>query len=281
MYIPCYNGARYLADSLQALITQDYQPSEILIIDDGSTDQTAKIAKQFPVHLITHDTNRGLAAARNTAIKNASHEFIASIDADIVADLNWLGQLLAILEDAPGIAGAGGKLKERHREFPADRWRATHLIQDLGEKRLVLRGPMQEGVWLSGFGTIFRKTALERIGGYNEAYRTSYEDADLCGRLLDAGYSLVYEPMAQVTHIRRDTMHSVVRTAWRWQFWIQYHNGGYANIKRKVMRNLDCAKWLFLEDMGNRAYQLLHIDLAYFVLFCYWDLRHSFSSSRK
>lgn len=137
--------------------------------------------------------------------------------------------------------------------------------------------------YLSGFGTLFRKSALERVGGYNELYRTNYEDADVGKRLLKAGYALAYQPAAMAYHMRRDTPYSIVRTAWRWDFWPQYYNGNYDAIRPKLLQNLCWESELVGQHLRMRALSLLPIDCLYFALYCYWDLRYhlSLASSRR
>ena len=111
-YIPAYNVSEYLARTIEGLLAQTHPFDEILVIDDGSRDNSAEIASRYPqVTLIKHPVNRGLAAARNTAIRAARNELVASVDADVVADPNWITTLLPHLDD-PKVAGAGGILIE-------------------------------------------------------------------------------------------------------------------------------------------------------------------------
>ena len=276
-YVPCYNAERYLAATLRGLLAQTCQPAEIIVIDDGCTDSTAQIAKQFPVKLIQHQTNKGLAAARNTAIKHAKYDLVASIDADIVPSPSWLEHLLSTFTDS-NIAGAGGRCIEKFQETAADRWRALHLVQDLGEKDIVIKPTIQEG--LSGFATVFRKSALEHIGGYNELYRTNWEDWDISARLREAGYTLIYHTPAVAFHMRRDTPISVVRTAWRWVFWIRFYDGDYNNLWLKLLQNCRRASNKAWQHVKMRDFPLLQVDFLYLICFCYWDLCY-FSSNRR
>lgn len=270
-YVPCYNAERYLAATLQALLKQTFPIAEIIVVDDGSTDSTAQIARQFPVRLVQHDGNKGLAAARNTALRNAQNEFLASVDADVVPSPTWLEELLVTFTDSR-IAGAGGVCIEQFQETAADRWRGLHLVQDLGGEDLTIGPSVNQG--LSGFATVFRKAALEEIGGYNELYRTNWEDWDISVRLRAAGYTLIYHTPAIAYHMRRDTVRSVVLTAWRWVFWIRYHDKSYDHLLLKLLQNF--------RRTWNKAWQhitmldiaLLQVDLLYLVSFCYWDLRY-------
>jgi len=270
-YVPCYNAAESLEASLEGLLAQTYAISEILVVDDGSTDRTAQVARRFPVRVIRHDRNRGLAAARNTAIRESRYSFIASVDADVVPTPSWLEELMSAMTESH-VAGAGGKCYEHFQESAADRWRAMHLIQDLGAENLEITPSMNSG--LSGFAAVFRKSALERVGGYNEQYLTNFEDWDISVRLRAAGYTLMYHTAALAVHMRRDTAMSVVRTAWRWVFWIRYRSGLYDKPGRKFLDNLRRATKKAQRHLRRQEYSLLPIDCLYLACFCYWDLRY-------
>jgi len=91
VYIPAYNVAQFLPRAIESLLTQTLSPAEILVIDDDSTDDSANVAQRYPrVTVVRHERNCGLAAARNTAFRTARGEFVASLDADCVAEPTWL-----------------------------------------------------------------------------------------------------------------------------------------------------------------------------------------------
>jgi glycosyltransferase involved in cell wall biosynthesis len=277
VYIPCFNVESYIEASIRCLLEQTRPPDEILIIDDGSTDRSIEIASRFPVRVIRHERNRGLAAARNSAFANANHEFVGAIDADVFAEREWLERLLAHFDNGR-VAGAGGRLIEQFRDTPADAWRAMHLSQDLGEKRIDMEWPSHRR--LGGFGTILRKRAVEQVGGYNEAYRTNYEDVDMCERLLRAGHKLVFEPLAVAHHQRRDTLSSIVRTAWRWDFYSHYFHGGYNNIWLKVLFNFRSARVYAWKHIRMGRPSLLAIDARLPWVHSRMDLQYYFSPAR-
>src|SRR5213078_156464 len=80
--IPVYNGARYLRAALESVFAQTYRPIEVIVVDDGSGDDSGVIAQSFPdVHFI-HQENQGVAAARNHGFDAARGEFIAFLDQD-------------------------------------------------------------------------------------------------------------------------------------------------------------------------------------------------------
>src|SRR5690348_2444557 len=80
--VPCYNGARWVAQTVAALREQTQPPDEILVIDDGSTDGSAALAALAGARVITHATNQGLAAGRNTALTEATGDVLVFVDVD-------------------------------------------------------------------------------------------------------------------------------------------------------------------------------------------------------
>jgi glycosyltransferase involved in cell wall biosynthesis len=219
-YIPAYNVAEYLAPTIEGLLSQTHPFDEILVIDDGSRDNSAEIASRYPkVTLIRHTVNKGLAAARNTAMRAARNELVASVDADVVAGPNWMATLIPHLED-PKVAGAGGMLIEGAQNTLADRWRRARMAQEWGQK--YIRNPQ----FLFGCNNVFRKSAVLDAGGYNESLRSCGEDPDLAVRIRARGWDLVYDPTARATHLRHDNLKSVLDMYWRW--W-KFGNQAYPN----------------------------------------------------
>ncbi len=209
VYIPCYNGAHYIGACIQALLDQTRVPDEIIVVDDGSTDGTASVVQGFPsVVLVQFPENRGLSAARNAGVASARHELVASLDADCVAEPDWLAHLVEVMENVPNIVGAGGELCETNTETVADRYRCTFMLQSWGSER-VINPP-----FLCGANTIYRRSVLIEVDGYAEIFRTNGEDVDLCKRLYSRGHKLLYWPKARVNHLRADSIHSVVRMNW-------------------------------------------------------------------
>ena len=277
VYIPCYNAARFIEASIRALFAQTRPPDEVLVIDDGSGDNSVALASRFPVRVICHKENKGLAAARNTAFANATYSLVGAIDADVLPEPTWLEYLLTHFVD-PHVAGVSGRLIEAHRSGPANAWRAEQMTQDLGLNRIDIEHPSHKR--LGGFGTIFRKEAVMSIGGYNERFRTNYEDVDLCGRLLAASHKLIFEPRAVAFHQRRDSIQSVARTCWHWDFYTHYFQGGYNRISLKIFFNFRVARVLVWNHLRSKKFSLLFVDIALPCILSAMDLRYHFSSRR-
>jgi len=194
--IPCYNSSSYVGAVIESVLVQSRPADEILVVDDGSTDGSAEVIGRYPVRLLQHTSNQGLAAARNTAIEKAKGDVIVFIDADAVADTDLLKVLLSGY-DAPEIGGVGGQGVEANIRSLADRWRARHASQSHG---VVAR----DVEFLFGLCMSFRIGVLREIGGFNPAFRTNAEDMDISLRVRKAGYRLRYLPDARVYHQRSD-----------------------------------------------------------------------------
>lgn len=275
LYIPCFNAEQYIASCLEASLEQSYPLQEILVIDDCSHDSTVQIAQRFPVRIIRHTVNKGLAAVRNTALASAKAGFLASLDADCVADKDWLKNLMSLF--SPEIAGVGGRLIESRADTPIDVWRAVHMKQEWGEARL------SSVPFLYGSNSVFRKDLLQELGGYNQLYKSNYEDIDISQRIAAQGYSLAYEPAALVYHIKNDTLLSLFDTFWNWNFSYHYQQGYYrdaSQLSRKMKENIGLANRFLQEDMDQGRPQLVYLDLLLSLALCFNDLRFLLDQGR-
>lgn len=270
LYIPCYNAAQTIAFCLEGVLRQSYPVREILVIDDGSTDQTEEVLSAYKLRVIRHGSNLGIAGARNTALRYAQSEYIASLDADCVPEPEWLANLMRRFSDQR-LAGAGGMLRERYTLSGVDLWRSVYMRQHWGDLKVSPR-------FLFGSNTVFRRRALQEAGGYDERYRTNYEDCDMSLRLRERGYELIYDPEAVVHHLRRDTLRSLLRTHWRWSL------RGYSGVDREPKNpyNLLCKTFdnfcyllgMLAQDLRSGRIKLLPIDLLFFPDHCIRDCRY-------
>ena len=212
--IPCYNGGRFLRQTLASVLAQTRLPDEILVVDDGSSDDSAHIVREMgdQVRLVQHDRNRGLAAARNTAIRECTGDVIVFLDVDAVADAHFVEALLAEYSE-PEVGGVGGQGIEANIQTIYDLWRKLNVSQSQGPKRL------ERCPWLVGMCSSFRRSALLEAGGYDTFYHANAEDHDVGYRLNGLGYNLIYTPEARVYHQRADDWRSLHRLAHNYVYW--------------------------------------------------------------
>lgn len=258
LYIPCYNAEPFLDRVLPAVKVQTYPIARTFIVDDGSTDRTAEIAEHHGIEIVRHDVNRGLGAARNTALHAADTEYVACLDADVVPHPDWLERLVPNLRDADFV-GASGKLHETVLDTVADRWRDAHMRQSWGDERL------EEPDFLYGNNGLYRKDALVGAGLYDEACRTNGEDVTMTAQLREQRKRVVYDPTAECDHLRFDDTPSICRTFWNWHFYDQDWSDPISlrNVRVRAKRHLTRA---FLpEDWKARRYELVALDLYMYV----------------
>ena len=193
-----YNGSRFIGDCLSALARQDYPDYEVIVIDDGSTDTTAEIARGFDVDLVS-TPNQGLSAARNEGLARASGEVVAYIDDDAYPDQDWLRYLGWVYMTA-GVQGAGGP----NLPPPGDGRTAELVALAPGGPNHVLRtDTVAEHV--PGCNSSYRTDALRAIGGYDTRFRTAGDDVDVGWRIQEAGGTIGFSAGAMVWHHRRGT----------------------------------------------------------------------------
>lgn len=268
-YVPLHNNAGTIAYCLDSLLQQSLKPAEIIVIDDASSDRGREIAERYPVKLIGHPVNKGLAAARNTAVGNISGEFVASIDADCVADPGWLEVLAGGLESSPRAAGAGGRLMETQASSVFDLWRAAHMCQCWEEDR-------KSPPFLFGSNTLFRCESLRSVGMYDEALGNNAEDVDICGKLRAAGYDLLYCPKALVYHQKKDDLYSLFDSHWNWHR-LYYEREGWFRVDpaSKIKENLGTANRYLEEDLNDGRHHLLYLDFLLGLYYCFRDFLYS------
>ncbi len=258
LYIPAYNASEYLERCLIAVKAIEYPVERVVVIDDGSRDASASIARSMGVEVIAHDGNRGLSIARRTAFSNLETPFIASLDADCCPHPDWLTRLMAGF-DSPVVGGVCGKLIEHHTESPVDCWRSLHMKQHWGDE------PTDRPPYLFGNNNVFRRSAVIDAGGYPESpeYRTNYEDFFMSSRLKGRGWRLRYIPDACVEHHRRDSLGSLYRTHWNWYFQGKPRPDTLRNLMWKLR---DSAYWSVrycLSDIAHRNWRAVSVSLGF------------------
>ncbi len=202
--IVTFNRGKIINACLESLAHQTYPRNryEVIVVDDGSTDDTAQIAEKHGVKVIRHKVNRGISVARNTALGEAKGEIVAYIDDDAVADPKWLEYLMQPFKDS-GVIASGGQTFAYKTEYIAERyldaggygnpaplafgksknplWRFWIYLKSMFVAVSIATEPIEVQA-VFGLNCAFRTSILRAIGGFDESL-CSAEDSEICTRL--------------------------------------------------------------------------------------------------
>jgi GT2 family glycosyltransferase len=191
-----YNGGRTLRDCLTGIGSLDYPDYETIVVDDGSTDDTAAIAREYPVRLIS-TPQHGLGSARNTGLEASTGDIVAYIDDDAWPDPQWLTYLTAGFDGTEHAAVGGPNIAP-----PGQGTIADCVASAPGNPTHVLLTD-REAEHLPGCNMAFRRSRLQAIGGFDPRFRVAGDDVDIGWRLRERGWTLGFAPGAMVWHRRR------------------------------------------------------------------------------
>ena len=235
--VASYNGGKTLPACLTSLERLNYPNYEVILVDDGSTDDTAQIAARYRMEVddrrpeagdrskdvgdkaapsqlptiprprmrIIRQINFGLSVARNTGIHASEGEIVAFTDSDCRADEDWLHYLVGDLLRG-GFTGIGG-----HNFLPPeDGWIPTAVMASPGgPAHVMLTDRLAEHI--PGCNMAFYKWALDEISGFDPIYRKAGDDVDVCWRLQQRGYQIGFSPAGFVWHYRRATVRAYLK----------------------------------------------------------------------
>jgi GT2 family glycosyltransferase len=199
-----HNGARTLEQCLRSLRELEYPDYEVIVVNDGSTDETRAILSKFPSISVLHQDHSGLSAARNAGLVAASGSIVAYTDSDCYADPNWLTHLVHQFQRTDAAAVGGPNLT------PKDGWLPGCVAASPGQPMHVLESD-QVAEHIPGCNMAFRREALTAINGFDIQFRKAGDDVDVCWRLQQAGYWITFAPGAFVWHHRRQNPRAYLR----------------------------------------------------------------------
>ncbi len=249
-----YNGARTIRDCLDGLECLEYPDYEVIVVDDGSTDATAAIAREYDCRLIQTE-NRGLGSARNTGLHAATGQIVAYIDDDAYPDRHWLTYLASTFLNTPHAAVGGPNLP------PSEDGSIAECVANAPGGPVHVMLTDSEAEHIPGCNMAFRKRCLDEIGGFDPQFRAAGDDVDVCWRLQERGCTLGFSPAAMVWHHRRNS----VLTYWKQQTgygraeamlerkWPQKYNGpGHVRWAGRLYGNR------FMSALGWRRPRVYH-----------------------
>ena len=212
--VPVYNGARHVRQTLDALARLEPAAGgavEVVVVDDGSRDETPDIVAGYPFRLI-RQANRGPASARNAGWRASTGGVVYFTDSDCIPPPGWIGGLLGAFDD-PDVGAAAGSydLANPRRVLP-------RLIQ-----AEILDRHRRMGDFVRAAGTYnmaVRREVLESVGGFDEGYPTaSGEDNDLSYRIQKAGRRIAFRPACRVAHHHPERVGKYLKSQFVHGYW--------------------------------------------------------------
>jgi glycosyltransferase involved in cell wall biosynthesis len=213
--IPTYNRAHYLTQAIQSVLDQSYQDFEIIVVDDGSTDNTREVMDSFkdPRLKYFYQENQGVCAARNNGINVSEGEYIYFLDSDDALLENALERQVGVLDRHPDVALSHGQafpMDERGRVFGLHRHRPRNISPGVYHGIKEISNFLRYGNHSCLSATIIRRSSIIDVGLFDPAFRAGSEDFDLWVRLAKK-YAVSYI----VNHVVACRVHSSSMTASR------------------------------------------------------------------
>lgn len=239
--ITCFlNAELYLEEAIESVLAQEYLNWELLLIDDGSTDNSTKLAKEYAaanpgkIIYLEHQghINRGLSASRNVGINGASGELISFLDADDVWRPQLLSNLLTLLQEhgVTIVCEATEYWYSWNQSGEVDNVIQIGVSQDqtyLPPRLMTELYPLKSGAAPCMCGILVKKEKLKKLGGFDEAFTGMYEDQVFLSKFY------LSEPVyiaSSCNNLYRQHADSMVETSW---------NTNYHQVRRRYLKWLE------------------------------------------
>ncbi len=198
-----WNERELLRNCLRSIFADTWAVDfEVIVVDNGSNDGSPEmVRKEFPTaKLIRNSKNEGFVRGLNKGIAAASSEFVVELNNDTEVGSDWLRALVFTISRDERIAAVGSKTLYPSGEVEnTGAYFSPFAVNAIGKRNMAADQPRE--IDYPNTGYILRRSAVEEAGGFDEGFSPGYgEEADLCFRLKHAGYKVLYEPSAAITH---------------------------------------------------------------------------------
>ena len=286
LVVPAYNEGLVIKAAIRSLLLLDYPHYEIIVIDDGSTDDTyekaLEVAREdhlIPIRVITK-RNGGKAEALNTGMTAARGEFILNMDGDSKLSSNTLRACIRHF-DNPKIGAVAGNVKVINRENIWTNIQALEYVEGLAMARKA-QSFMRIVNIIPGPLGMFRKTVLQQVGGYD--HDTFAEDCDLTLKMLMRGWQIAYEPTAIAWVETPSRLLDLLKQRYRWTRGIlQATSKHSASLWQPRKAGVNCfilwymlfegIMWPFSTLLGNIFFAYVGLQYGLSTLLFYWWLQ--------
>lgn len=182
--IPVFNGARFISDAIDSIFRQTFQDFEVIMIDDGSTDETREIVSRYRGLIYHYQENQGRPAARNTGLRHARGEYVAFLDADDIWNPDRLERGVNLLNAEPEIGLLHGEVTAIDAHGAQDesytKWLRNFYVRERQKGSGYLR--LLDRCAIFSSSVLFRRKCIDEVGFYDMSFPI-YEDYDWYLRL--------------------------------------------------------------------------------------------------
>ncbi len=252
-----WNGQEFLRKFLPSVVKFSIDDAEIIVADNASTDDSIKVLEtEFPqVRIIKNETNSGFSSGYNNALKHVKAKYYVLINSDLEVTKNWINPVIDLMESDENIAVCQPKIKSYHEKemfeyagaaggfldkygYPFCRGRIFQSMEkDEGQYNDVC-----EIFWASGSSFFVKAELFNKYGGFDGDFFAHMEEIDLCWRLKNEGFKIMYCPDSTVFHVGGGTLPKSLSKKtylnFRNNFILMYKNLPYGRVIRTIIARL-------------------------------------------
>jgi cellulose synthase/poly-beta-1,6-N-acetylglucosamine synthase-like glycosyltransferase len=292
--IPVFNAAPTIGLLLNGLLHQNLFPDEIIVVDNGSFDNTIQIIQDFKnLHpamkklSLLAEATKGPAPCRNKGISAATGDILVFTDGDCVPPSNWIMNISEKFKQDPSIFAIAGQILGFNPENVYEKFASIYTLRGADEEKVVRKFTLVEG----GFPTAnfsLRREVIEKVGGFNNDFLYA-EDYELCARIINANFPIHYLPSCLTFHKHRSSLKTMIR-----QSYVYGYGHGYL-IKTlpqaiqilqfprfTLIQNGSPKIWIRLNTLDKYLMVLFLMSLLYppfticafgYLIFTWWNVR--------
>jgi GT2 family glycosyltransferase len=249
--IPVYGErAEALSATVSACLKQTHPISRIVVVDDGSPKPVSLpgwALSSGQIHLLRLPENGGISAARNAGLANSNTPLVACINTEVLPDPDWFATCAGYLQSHSTTGAVYTRLVPFKPNRLLSQWRMRFLETKFGRESGVSR-------FAPGHAVLFRREALDAVGGYDARYRLHHEDSDICLRMKTVGWETHYVATSRCISIQADSLRQLALKELRESYWYSPAQSSlshlYLHLSKWTLiragRNLVKGRWNFL-----------------------------------
>ena len=248
--IPVYRERKEaLKETLEACAKQSYPISHIFVVDDGSPEGVSLpngIARLSPIRLIRMQRNQGISAARNAGIAESNAALVACINTQIMPAADWLETCVQYMANRPKVGACYTRMVPCRPDRILTQWRMRFLEARFGDKSSI-------SPFAPGHAVLFRRKALDAVGGYDVQFRLHHEDSDICRRMWQHSWETHYVADSRCVSTQEDTFFQLTKKELRESYWYSPSESSLVHLYFYL------SKWTLIRAGRNLVKGRLHL----------------------